>query len=106
MRRRYDFHSAETIFGVALARAGLADAASYDAAQTQALRAAIVSVGDRVAAVVDAIDALAAAGPAAPPAAPPIAAVPATPAPPPPVAAAPPPIVAPSADEPPFTPPV
>lgn len=51
LRLRYDHYSAVTVLGVALERAGLSEQPGYDAAQVQALRAALARVGDRLAAV-------------------------------------------------------
>ena len=51
LRLRYDHYSALSMFDAVLARAALADAPAYDAAQIAAFRGALGRVGDRVGAV-------------------------------------------------------
>lgn len=80
LRLRYDFYSAENVLVLALARAGLADAPTFDARAFASLRDALARVADRAGVVLAQLDTLEAAAPPPPPApvAPPAPAPPAT----------------------------
>ena len=82
LRGRYDYYSAESMFGVARERASLADKATYDAAEVRALRGVLAAINDRLGGVLAHLDAmLAGAGPAASSAPAAATPAPATPAP-------------------------
>ena len=72
LRLRYDHYSAGSIFEAAIERAGLPDRDDYDAQQIAAFRAALGSVGDRLANVDARLDALVEVVAPEPPAAKPV----------------------------------
>ena len=82
LRGRYDYYSAESMFGVARERATLADKPAYDAAEVRALRGVLAGINDRLGGVLAHLDAmLERAGTTPAPATPPTApAAPAAPA--------------------------
>ncbi|MFT7625200.1 MAG: hypothetical protein ACI9WU_004391, partial [Myxococcota bacterium] len=59
LERRYDYYSARTVLSEARSAASLEDKAEYSAAEVKALIAGIKQVGDRVGAVLEALEALA-----------------------------------------------
>ncbi len=58
LRARYDAYSAESMFQMACARAGLEDAATFDAGALIAFRGGLEQVGDRLATVLAQLDAV------------------------------------------------
>jgi hypothetical protein len=83
LRLRYDHHSAQMVFDSARTRAGLAEQPTYDTAEVTRFRAALATVGDRLTAVEQRLDALG-GGPGAPEPVPtPLSPEPPPPAPPP-----------------------
>ena len=67
LRGRYDYYSAESMFGVARERAALVDKATYDATEVRALRGVLAAINDRLGGVLAHLDGmLEGAGPGAP----------------------------------------